>query len=50
MSTITPETTNYLIAGYAVFFLIFIFYTSSLVVRWSNLKKDLHTLQDMEKD
>jgi hypothetical protein len=50
MSIITPETTNYLIAGYAVFFGVFIFFIISMAVRWSHLKRDLQSLQEMEKD
>lgn len=50
MPIITPETTNFLIAGYAVFFGVFISYIASLVFRWQNLKRDLQSLQDMEKD
>lgn len=50
MPIITPETTNYLIAGYAVFFGVFIFYIASMLIRWVNLKRDFQTLLDMEKD
>lgn len=48
--SISPETTNYMIAGYVVFFFIFTFYISSLAVRWSNLKRDMQTLEELEKD
>jgi len=48
--SISPETTNYMIAGYAVFFLVFTFYIVSLVVRWSNLRRDMHILEDLEID
>ncbi|HKZ43448.1 MAG TPA: hypothetical protein VJZ78_00240 [Anaerolineales bacterium] len=45
-----PETTNYMIAGYAVFFTVISFYIISLSVRWSKLRKDQQTLQEMEHD
>lgn len=48
--SITPDTTNYMIAGYAVFFSIFIFFVGSLYIRWSRLSRDLHVLEDLQKE
>ena len=48
--SITPETTNYMIAGYTVFFVVTTFYVASLVVRWMNLKRDFLSLEDLGKD
>lgn len=45
----TPDTTNYMIGGYAVFFIVMILYLSSLIVRYRNLKQDLNTLDEMEQ-
>ena len=45
---VTPETTNYMIAGYVVFFSVFTFYILSMVVRWSRLKRTLQDLKDLE--
>jgi len=48
--SISPETTNYMIAGFVTFFLVFTVYITSMFVRWSNLKRDLLTLEELEKD
>ena len=45
-----PETTNYMIAGYIVFFSVFTFYILSLAVRWSKLKQNQQTLEEMDQD
>ena len=45
-----PETTNYLIAGYTVFFLVITFYILSLTARWSKLKQNQHTLEEIDQD
>jgi len=44
-----PDTTGYLIGGYAVFFSVIAIYLISLIVRWSNLKRDLRTLEELEE-
>ncbi len=44
-----PETTNFLIAGYAVIFVGFILYLISLIVRFRNLHQDEQMLDDLEK-
>jgi hypothetical protein len=42
------ETTNYMIAGYAVIFGVMLVYLVSLFVRWRNLKQDMQILQELE--
>ena len=46
---VVPETTNFLIAGYAVIFVGFILYLISLIVRFRNLHQDEQMLDDLEK-
>jgi hypothetical protein len=46
----TPDTSGYMIAGYAIFFAISILYVISLVVRRRNLEKDLQTLEEMKAE
>jgi CcmD family protein len=43
-----PETTNYMIAGYAVIFSVMIIYIASLVLRRRKLEQDLKTLEEMD--
>ena len=45
----TPETTNYMIAGYAVIFSIMFFYILSIFIRRRNLKRDVELLEEMDK-
>jgi CcmD family protein len=40
---------KYMIAGYAVIFVVLTVYLVSLLARWKNLKRDLINLQDIEK-
>lgn len=40
---------KYMIAGYAVILVILTVYVVSLLARWRNLKRDLKTLQDIDK-
>jgi len=44
----TPETTQYMIAGYAVIFGVLALYLVSLIVRSRNLKRDMEVLQELE--
>jgi len=44
----TPDTSAYMIAGYAIFFGVAIIYVTSLVARWKNLQRDLETLEELE--
>jgi predicted MFS family arabinose efflux permease len=45
---VTPNTVGYMIAGYAVFFLVSALYVLSLVIRHRNLKRDLETLEELK--
>ena len=45
----TPNTTGYMIAGYAVFFLVSAIYLFSLAIRNRNLRRDLESLKQMDK-
>jgi len=47
---VPPNTSAYMIAGYAIFFAISIIYMISLVVRRRNLEKDLQVLEAMEAE
>jgi hypothetical protein len=44
----TPDTSGYMIAGYAVAFVVMIIYVLSLYVRNRNLKKDLTMLDELD--
>ncbi len=45
-----PDTSAYMIAGYAVFFIIVAIYLISLFVRWRNIHQDMLTLETIEKE
>ncbi len=45
----TPQTINYMILGYVVFFSVMIIYLISLAVRSRSLNQDLELLQELEK-
>ena len=45
----TIDTSNYMIAGYAIFFGVSIIYLISLVTRWKNLQRDLETLEELDE-
>ncbi len=42
------NTTNYMIAGYAVIFGVMLIYLISLLVRQRNLQKDLEVLEEIQ--
>ena len=44
----TPDTTAYMIGGYAVFFIVSAIYLLSLYLRNRNLQRDLETLTELE--
>ena len=44
----TIDTSNYMIAGYSIFFGVMIIYITSLVTRWKKLQQDLQMLEEME--
>ena len=46
----TPDTSGYLIAGYAVFFIVSVIYLLSLYVRNRSLQRDLETLANLETE
>jgi CcmD family protein len=43
------QTTNYMVAGYAVIFSVIFIYIISLVLRTRNLKRDRQTLNELAK-
>jgi cell division protein FtsL len=45
----TPDTSGYMIAGYAVAFIVMALYVFSMAMRSRNLKQDLTTLEEMDK-
>ena len=45
-----PDTSGYMIAGYAVFFVISAIYLLSLIVRQRNLEKDLEALDAIKAE
>ncbi len=45
----TPDTSGYMVAGYIVIFGIMLVYLVSLLVRNRNLRRDLETLEELEK-
>lgn len=50
LDEVTPDTSVYMIAGYAIFFLITAIYLLSLFVRTRNLRRDLESLEGMEQE
>jgi hypothetical protein len=44
------NTSTYMIAGYAVAFGVMLIYVVSLFIRSRNLKRDLSTLEEMDKE
>lgn len=45
-----PNTSPYMIAGYAIAFGVMLLYVASLYIRHRNLKHDLTMLEEMDKD
>jgi preprotein translocase subunit SecF len=45
-----PDTSAYMVAGYAVFFVISAIYLASFLVRRRNLEQDFKTLESIEAD
>ncbi len=45
----TPDTSSYMIAGYAVIFIIMLIYLVSLSIRQRNFRKDLELLEELEE-
>ena len=47
--TPTVDTSGYMIAGYAVAFIVMGLYVASLYIRTRNLNRDMETLEEMDK-
>lgn len=45
----TPDTSGYMIAGYAIAFLIMGLYVASIYLRSRNLSRDMNTLEEIEE-
>ena len=45
-----PDTSQYMIAGYAIAFGVMLLYVVSLFIRSRNLNRDMSMLEDMDKD
>jgi len=48
LQTTTPDTSNYMIAGYIFVFVVMALYLASMYIRARNLKQDQATLEDMD--
>ena len=46
----TPDTSAYMIGGYAVFFIVSAIYLISLIVRHRSLQRDMETLENLESE
>ena len=46
----TPNTINYMFAGYIVFAVFMSIYIVSLLSRWNNLKREYQMLSEIEKN
>jgi len=45
----TPDTSGYMIAGYAIAFLLMALYVGSMYVRQRNLNQDMNMLNELDK-
>jgi hypothetical protein len=45
-----PDTSQYMIAGYAIAFGVMLIYVASLFIRYRNLNRDLSMFEEMDKD
>jgi hypothetical protein len=45
----TPDTSGYMIAGYAIAFLLMALYVASIYLRSRNLHQDMTILEEMDK-
>jgi CcmD family protein len=45
----TPDTSEYMIAGYLISFIVIGLYIASIYLRSRNLKRDMSMLEEMEK-
>jgi hypothetical protein len=46
---VTPDTSGYMIAGYAVAFIVMALYVASIYIRNRNLNQDMTMLEEMNK-
>ena len=46
----TPDTSGYMIAGYALTLIVMGIYLASLSIRKTNLKRDLETLESLKSE
>jgi hypothetical protein len=46
----TPDTSAYMIAGYALTFIVLGIYLASMYIRNTNLKRDLETLDSLKNE
>jgi hypothetical protein len=46
----TPDTSAYMVAGYALTFIVLGIYLLSIYIRNRNLKRDLETLQSLKSE
>jgi hypothetical protein len=44
-----PDTSQYMIAGYAVAFGVMLLYVASLFIRFRNLNRDISMLEEMDE-
>ena len=45
-----PDTSNYMIAGYAIAFGVMFIYVASLYIRYRNLNRDMSMFEEMDKE
>jgi hypothetical protein len=45
-----PDTSQYMIAGYAIAFGVMFIYVASLFIRYRNLKRDMSMFEEMDQD
>ena len=45
----TPDTSGYMIAGYVIAFLVMAIYVASMYLRNRNLRRDMSTLEEMDR-
>jgi len=45
-----PDTSQYMVAGYAIAFGVMLVYVVSMFVRSRNLQRDMSMLEEMDKD
>jgi len=46
---IPPDTSQYMVVGYAISFAVMLIYVASLFIRYRNLNRDLSMLEEMDK-